>query len=573
MHKSIKHIQLIIIILLVTVKSLTAQNERISVFLDRDCYVSGEMMWFNIIVIDNSIHNFSKNSMIAYSEVINPHGLVVVRKKFRLKDGIAAGDFLLPDTLSSAHYNVIAYTHSMRNHPDKIFNKEIYIYNPEKNNTIAPVFNSESKQEMIQKDSSNVNTQIKRIQINGLKKSYTTRETGQFTVSNPYQEDINFSVSIRKAYENADSNNFISGLSECLSDQNYDEQIESEPNHDKYYHSENQGVILSGKLTGSFSDQNINRIFLGYPDDKTHIKAFDLAEDNSFMFYVYPDEPKKDIILRTNRKNREITRGYTLNNPYLNDYKNFIPTSAKKPDSTLREFLKEIYINKRIQDVYYQNQYVEDDSVFNNPNWINYSFYGKPDNVYHFENYVALDSMQEFFHEIVTNVQISKSNNNRVFHVMNKNTLKVFEGTPVIFLDGIMIDDAETILEIDPSLCSKVEVVESPVLILDSTFYGVVSLYTKNSDLDGIELPEHFTRIEYELYDPPKKIFIPDELEPNIPYYRNTLFWKPSLKLKQDEIENIKFITGDSKGLYEVMVKGIDKQGAIYKSVQYFSVQ
>jgi hypothetical protein len=106
-------------------------REEIYIHTDREEYISGEDLLFNIYLIDRQSLIPSPNSKIAYVEILNPENMPVVQKRILIDKGSGPGSLVLPDTLSSGIYTIRAYTNWMKNFlPENCFLKEIMVYNP-----------------------------------------------------------------------------------------------------------------------------------------------------------------------------------------------------------------------------------------------------------------------------------------------------------------------------------------------------------------------------------------------------------------------------------------------------------
>ncbi|MCJ7448627.1 MAG: hypothetical protein MUO72_13135 [Bacteroidales bacterium] len=105
--------------------------EEIYVHSDREDYIAGEDVWFNVFVVDRKTGKQSGKSRLAYFELLNPDNFPVVQKRIIIRDGYGPGNVLLPDTLSSGTYTLRVYTNWMKNFlPVNCFMKNINIYNP-----------------------------------------------------------------------------------------------------------------------------------------------------------------------------------------------------------------------------------------------------------------------------------------------------------------------------------------------------------------------------------------------------------------------------------------------------------
>ena len=108
----------------------TVPREEIFIHSDREEYISGEDMWFNVYLLDRQNFKPSSGSKIAYFELLNPENRPIVQKKIWLDGGFGPGQIALPDTLSTGTYTIRAYTNWMKNFfPNNCFTKVVHIYN------------------------------------------------------------------------------------------------------------------------------------------------------------------------------------------------------------------------------------------------------------------------------------------------------------------------------------------------------------------------------------------------------------------------------------------------------------
>lgn len=105
-------------------------REEIFIHSDREEYIAGEDLWFNIYLIDRQSFKPTSTSKIAYVEFLNPENRLVLKKRIMIDKGFGPGQVVLPDTLSSGTYTIRAYTNWMKNFlPYNCFLKEIKVYN------------------------------------------------------------------------------------------------------------------------------------------------------------------------------------------------------------------------------------------------------------------------------------------------------------------------------------------------------------------------------------------------------------------------------------------------------------
>ena len=105
-------------------------REEIFIHTDREDYISGEYLWFNVYLIDRQSFNPSLNSRIVYFELLNTENRPLIQKRVLIDKGSGPSQIILPDTLSTGIYRIRAYTSWMKNFlPDNCFVKDIKVYN------------------------------------------------------------------------------------------------------------------------------------------------------------------------------------------------------------------------------------------------------------------------------------------------------------------------------------------------------------------------------------------------------------------------------------------------------------
>ena len=116
--------------------------EKVYLHLDKPYYAAGDDIWFKAYVTGGSQNKLTIISGVLNVELIDGRDSIKQSVKLPLKDGVAAGDFALPDTMHQGGYRIRAYTQYMRNAGSAyFFDRAIGIIN----NTLSGSANSANK--------------------------------------------------------------------------------------------------------------------------------------------------------------------------------------------------------------------------------------------------------------------------------------------------------------------------------------------------------------------------------------------------------------------------------------------
>lgn len=115
----------------------TALAEKVYLHFDKPYYASGDTIYFRGYVT-NALNYTNVASRVLNVELIGPHFEIQNRVQLKLLNGMASGDFVLPETLSGGQYHIRAYTNVMRNFDQNyFFRKTIFIGNASASNPVT----------------------------------------------------------------------------------------------------------------------------------------------------------------------------------------------------------------------------------------------------------------------------------------------------------------------------------------------------------------------------------------------------------------------------------------------------
>lgn len=117
-----------------------APQEKVFVHSDKGAYLTGEILWFKVYVVDGSYNKPFDLSKVAYVEVLDDALNPVMQAKVELRSGAGSGSLYIPVTLNNGNYHLRAYTNWMKNFsPDFYFDKKITIVNPQRAPVLAKI--------------------------------------------------------------------------------------------------------------------------------------------------------------------------------------------------------------------------------------------------------------------------------------------------------------------------------------------------------------------------------------------------------------------------------------------------
>ncbi len=105
--------------------------EEIRLATDRDIYIAGEQVFFNVWQIGRLTHTPGTVSRVVYTDLIDSNKSPVVQVKTGTDGFTGAGVFRIPDTLRTGNYLVRSFTNLMKNYSQDLFSyRMITVVNP-----------------------------------------------------------------------------------------------------------------------------------------------------------------------------------------------------------------------------------------------------------------------------------------------------------------------------------------------------------------------------------------------------------------------------------------------------------
>jgi hypothetical protein len=193
-------------------------------------------------------------------------------------------------------------------------------------------------------------------------------------------------------------------------------------------------------------------------------------------------------------------------------------------------------------------------------------FYGKPDIELVMDDYIKLPVMQEVFFELMPGVFLKKKKSGYEITIADPVENRIYDKPPVLFIDGVVVNDPNIIANLDPELVEKIDAIKSRYFVGEYLFYGLVNVITRAGDFSNFTLPDYAVRLPYRITEPVKSFSSPDystqeKKKSRIPDFRNTLYWNSSAISDDRNKSTIEFWSGDIASSYQISIQGITGDG------------
>jgi len=329
------------------------------------------------------------------------------------------------------------------------------------------------------------------------------------------------------------------------------------------------GRLLDKNTKAPLPDKTM---FLTSPGKAASFQYAVTDKNGIFRFIIPVRENEQDLIIQPEETDRnksvEILSSFTEN--YLPG-----PLSIPADDKTLPAWIVKWCTDYQVNRIYGTSSsgpsVVSEEKL---PEKIR--FYGKPDIEIRMDDYIKLPVMQEVFYELIHGASLKKHKDNYEMSLIDPVDGRARKIPPVIMIDGVIVNDANIVANIDPEIVERIDVALEKHFVGDYVFYGIVNIITRAGDFTCAQLPEHALRIKYRVIDREASFVEPSALKAdtdNVPDFRNTLYWNPGLKAGKDGKFSLNFACSDVAGKYEIRIQGLNSDGKPFSASKIINVR
>jgi hypothetical protein len=539
-------------------------GEKIQLFTDRSLYCVNEKILFSVNYIYDYGIAFIDWSTVLYVELIRWNGDKLAQGKFPLDKNGSSGCLEISKDVISGNYYLRAYTKWMRNYsPYEYAYIPLTIINPFETKTdVGPPKEDTLQKVFLHK----LNNGTRSILCSTSEKKYNKRQKAELElITRDTEPNHTYNVCITIVRSGT-----IDTITHAVKP---DESNKNPIPKIIEYLPEIRGISVSGKVIDKYSHKPLENVIVNLttPVSGLYYSGYKTNHNGKFQFTFPYMQGTYDFY--TGLKEVDIIEAEILiDNDFCDAPVNlpFIPFEANDLE---KELAREMMINMQMNKKYLSDAISSDDKV--NDSEEQKVFYGSAQSIIYTKDYIELPNLEEFFFELIPEVTVLYSKRKPYLKINQPTSLTSYP--PLILVDNIPVDNNEKLLKIPTNRIERIELINQGYAKGDMLYNGLISIYSKNNDLAGIELPLNSMFFSYNLFSDENyyPAYYSENIQnPRIPDRRNCLYWEPDYKLISGKKSTISFYTSDCKGDYIVFVISKSSKGetGIYGTC-FFSVE
>lgn len=330
------------------------------------------------------------------------------------------------------------------------------------------------------------------------------------------------------------------------------------------YGIEDEYHFISGKLTNLSTQigDSFKNVIISVPGKEAVFQYATTNRQGKFTFAVPIIESVNDLVIQPVEANHNT--GIQIESTFSEKYAtsgNHTVSSGLVVSSYIQKWSSNYQVSKIYGSSYLKLPEPVTDTISKQKR-----FYGKPDIELVMDDYIKLPVMSEVFFELLPGVFLKNRRSVWEISIADPETNRIYDEPPLLFVDGIVINDASIIANMDPELVEKIDVIKERYLVGDFLFFGIVNVINRAGDFSNVTLPEYAVRLPYRITEPVNTFSSPDystaeTKQRRTPDLRNTMYWNPSIRPEHDDKATIEFWSSDYSCNYIIDIQGITDNG------------
>ncbi len=518
-------------------------GETIRLFTDRNIYCVKEKICFTAEYFCIDELDTLSWSNVLYVELIRWNGNMLARMKLKLVRPATSGSMEIPGNMPSGNYYLRAYTKWMRN-----YSAQDYAYLPVK---IVNPFRSETDEGPAEKPTATESVTLnpgQKILINGIsctpgKNEYKPGEKAEVEIQINDTELINFDryciTVVKVGAIDATIKSYGPGSASPAYNLPYIE-----------YLPEIRGITISGEVIDNSTKLPAKEAIVSLSETRhgEHFAVYRTNDRGRFVFSLPDMQGQHDFFIQAENPSEILIDHDFCSQPVKLPY---IAFSLNKDETG---FVKEMVINQQLSERYLSDKDTLTGSQHTKTEPL--VFYGSRKSVYYTDKYIELPNIEEFVSEIIMGAIIINEKGKTSFIGMRRPDYAYY--MPLILMDNIQVNNDERLLKTPLNRIERVEAINMNYVVGGKVYNGIMSFYSRNKDLAGLDLSRNSMFFTYELFSDtdPGYDFHNRPSDSRVPDRRNLLYWNPDIHLSPDEKTTISFFTSDCTGDYVIYIRG-----------------
>lgn len=347
--------------------------------------------------------------------------------------------------------------------------------------------------------------------------------------------------------------------------------IHNENIQDKSYQQdgtlgENKGMIISGHVTDSITGKPLSNllVFMAYEDSLIRLESCITNTKGKFKFLVTDSYEKEDVYMSVYSYPKLIIQPQTkitLDSKFLDN-----DTSLVQPKKKVgvQNSIDSLNVLKSIVSIAYEIHLADEQEKSKPGNVLfkHQSLGGDMRQTVVLDDYVELPDLIQIVRELMHSVRLEKEEKGYVFSVIDGDGY-IIRKNPLVFVDGVPLTDITSLINWGSDKIEMIQVQNKPRYFGNVPFEnGMIFIWTKKMDFwsnTGVKYTHTFT---LPCFQKPNRLNFRDyskEKNKSLPDFRQILFWEPSIMIENNEPFRFCFYTSDEVGVFEVLLKGINK--------------
>ena len=524
----------------------TRLRERVYVSTDREVYVAGDAVWMSAFCVDAATGRLSGFSKIAYVEVHSPSGTVQTAK-IALEGGRGGGRLMLPNTLPTGNYKLLAYTALGASEEG---------FDASTGARTLSVFNTISNERV----EGGVEVVAGAPAVEALPQAgalaVEAPAGGRVSVSNRGSEPVVFSLSVRHddgipAPRGGRVADFVGALRALPAARGFDPSVIPEY----------EGEIIRARVTGT-DDEGIRAVqdkfaFISSPGDGSNIYTSSIGENGYVTFFTSNIYGEQEMFLEIEDVDRENICHLEVISPFLNLGPGDIPPLALCSDYAkaleLRGLAMQLERNFNA-DTLYSAIPVREYTTFDPQSCKSYIL----------DDYTRFPVMEELFIEFIPEIRTRQNGGRREIQVLandSRGDYRFTRGGALVLLDGVPVLDHDKILSYDPLLVERIDIYPDSYFVGIRGFYGIVNFVTYKGTLPSMVFEDNVRIVDFQGTSYPLA-YTCEGVGADYPDYRQTILWHPLLTLGPGESVTLDYKAPAYGGAFEAVAEGLTASGA-----------